>query len=1450
MSAGPLVAFAQDTAPVTVLDSPLAWQLLQQAEDQAKENPSEAARLCQKLLDGYSDRVIPAEKASDDSGGSRFQGVAERVEQFLRAHPSVLDRYRQMEEAEAERMVAFDAPERVASTRGMTRAGLRANLRIAERDLLAGHFGRAQLRLARVEGHPDLSGDEATVYWYLRGATAALSGNVADRQQAEARLRALGLPDDAPQLATVARFAAIGPRETPPKASPLSQGIAPDLSEASWQPVWSEVLDRAPFGRLLRAPDDFGRIGLGRRLDQDRYDGKFLVVSPVVHGDIVYLSDGDSVIALDRLSHREVWQRPLENGRIEQDVTAVSDLSVVAVGDGVVITLPGHSYINERGTTARITCLNAADGTVRWETPLAMLPGTEFEDLFPLGAPVIADGSVYCMARKLTSRLETVDYLLALALDTGAMRFATYIAGAGGVNMQGLRPASTPLVAHGSVFVASSAGAFARIDAADGHIQWLQRFLVPVRNARYQSEPWEMGGPALVGEWIFAIAPNLDSVVQLHRETGRIESTMAIGVGTEWGTPRYLLADDGGDLRPPRIFAVGGDLVAIDPDRPNTALWKLSDVNGEAMRDREGSANRAGIRGRVQCAGATLVVPGLSDVLLVARETGRIQERIVVDGPSNPVLVGPQLLLGLNNGAMALMPAASAERLMRERIAKDPNDPEGGLALLDLGLRSKRLDLSVEAARSAKTAIEQAAPSTTVDRAREELVVRLLRVASLEIPEGDEGSIGLIESAHALLAATARTPSQLVRQLLAWGDWLAERKRWQEAIQAVDAVLANSILASEPVDRVDEVSVVAATEAIDRLRLWEKDAEEALAQRSAQVTARRAAVDARDPRALAQFAIASVMTDASVTAAIDAANGFVERKAWRSAWATIQGVLRTIPKDERHRPQVSALVSAAVNCARLAGWNQTARSFADTIFADFGDLELTIDGITTTINAVRNVGLAAPGFIGSDPGEVKEVRGRLVRVAPGAEDATALKGVLFSEGSDVVLRRLPDFERVWSSPIVDRDPIVLDIAPPGARVGESGADAGAILLWQAASDREAFASWISLRDGSVITRTPAMGDLLTQEVLLEGGRPVNQQMPNELPFVAGEVIPLVTSTVMVVARRNGDLIGFDRSNLSTVQWRKKRVLDQVYEVGTADWGIALAGRAVSSNAGSDQARTDRLGLRNEERLGGREESGEPTLVLVDPATGELFGRVTLEPEQDVAWMRLLETGEVLLGAAFSVLAYDALPPQAIQLDTAPTASPFAAPLRWKLDAIATHNSVGAWRVGGTIVLAINTELSEAVVPIELATAREVSDRFRSPLRLDNRTPELRAGSRIQDQVVLRYRDRIVAFDLQGEVSGEDAVADDDRDFAALLQAKDSIVVISNGLPRQIPMTDGSGLRFEYSYMLYRLSATEGCRLLGPGIRVRTVGQRGERWALVDGYVIVSTSGGSLAVPLP
>ena len=849
--------------------------------------------------------------------------------------------------------------------------------------------------------------------------------------------------------------------------------------------------------------------------------------------------------------------------------------------------------------------------------------------------------------------------------------------------------------------------------------------------------------------------------------------------------------------------------------------------------------NRAGIRGRVQCAGPSLVVPGLADVLFVSRETGRIQERVAVDGPSNPVLVGPQLLLGLNSGAMAMMPAASAERLMRERIAKDPKDPEGGLALLDLGIRSKRLDLALEAATAASKAIEQASAenrgSVALDRAREELVTRLLQVVATKATDADAAAI---ESAHGLLASVSRTPSQNVRRLLAWGDWLAAGGRWAEAVAAVDSLLGDPLLAAEPVERGDEVNIAASSEAIERLRDWSTAAAAAdsLAARSAAAARRLEAIDRTDPAALAAFARGSALADAAVGAAASAARGYIERKEYRAAWAVVQDVLRTIPGDQAHQTQAAALAAAAIDCAEQAGWRRSVRSFADALFADRGDLSIPPNDPARALSAIRKRGMAIPPELGGTPGAVQEVPGRLVRVASGAEDESALDGVLVSDRQRLVLLRPPaagqgaDWKPVWESPLVDRDPLVLDVVGRGVFPGPAGDD-GAILLWQATSDREAFAAWIGLRDGTMLTKTPLLGDLLNQSVLLEGGRPVNQQMPNELPFVVSEVRPLVTSSMLILARRNGDIVGFRRENLAAPAWRRDRVIDQVYDFGASDWGIALAGRGDrTSGAPANGAAPDE----------------EPALVVLDPESGQPMGHARLGAENDVSWLRILDTGELLVGSLLNVVAFDALAcAGAGASNVVPTL-----PTRWRMNAMETHRSAGAWRIGGAIIVALNAELSDGIVPVDLATARLLDDRFRAPLRLDNRVPELRSGLRAGDQIVLHFRDRVVAFDLHGAVVGEDAVADDERDYTAILESSDGLVVVSNGVPRQIPMSDGSGLRFEYSYVLYRLSTADGCRLLGPGIRVRTVGQRAERWALTRGYVVVSTNGGSLAVPLP
>jgi hypothetical protein len=1452
----PPAARGQDTAPVTVYDSPLAWQLLQQAFDQARENPSEAARLAQRLLDDFGDRLVPAERvgakaeASVDEGA--FEGVAERVERFLRTYPSVLARYRQMEEAEAVRLRAQGGARAVAHSRSLTKAGLDANLELAEEELHAARFGEALARLRRLEGHPDLAANDASadagrLYWFLRGACAAFLDDPIEREQAESRLKAFGIPMDAPELASIERFAAMDPVELPVPRSPLSFGEMPASDEGDWQPVWIEELEATPFSRIfVGGPGAFNRLPLPDRIDRARFDGSYLVVAPTVIGDAILISDGGSVRALDRLSHRTIWRRELDVARIDGDFNQVSDLALVATGEGAAVLFPGYGFVNERGTVARVLCVSLRDGRTRWEVPLASLRGADFEDLFPIGQPVIADGSVYCLARKVTTRLETVDYLLSFSLADGSLRFATYIAGAGGVNMQGLRSASAPVVSNGFVFVASSAGAIACVSAHDGHIRWLRRFLVPVRTGRYAVEPWEMGGPALVGEWLFAVTPTQDAVVQMHRASGRVEATMPTGTTSAWGTPRYLLADEGFELMPPRVFSVGGDIVAFDPDRPTVPLWTLSTANEDLFRERSGVASRSGIRGRVQLAGSTLVVPGLRDVLLVARETGRVRERIEIDGPANPVLVGPQLFLGQNTLVTAMMPAESAERLMRERIEREPLDPEGGLALLDLGLRSKRLELCVEAAASARRAIDAAteggAGSVANDRAREELVVRLLRAARLD-PRPE--SLGAAESLFTMLKDIARTPSQSVRFLLAWGDWLAARERWPEAVAAIDRVLADPVLANEPHIREDDREIIAEIEAIERLQRWERSAAEEIRGRSAAVAERLASLDLQDGEALARLALSAPLTAASIDAAVAAAGRLADASRFRESWVTLQRVLRTVPRDGAHRDQRASLVSAAIDVARRAGWSESERSLVDLIRSESGDLDLIVGGEPTTLAAVAAQHAVPAPSLGGEPGVLRDLPGRLVQsvdpelvrrlASRGATD----RGILLAEGRSLAFHRLPDLGRVWTAPLADADPVLLGLGAP--RVGDAGAaeispSDEAMLLWQALSEREATIRWIRRSDGETLAATPELGAFFPAEALLEGGRPVNQQMPNESPFIPSQLLPVTTAREVVVIRRNGDIVAFDKDDLSKPLWRQSRVLDQVYEIGWTDWGIALAGR--TAPAPGEILRPDA-------------NSGQPALVVLDPSTGRVLTSTELDESEDAIWLRLFETGEAIIGTELGLLAFDVGGRIGAGTDASgDRASVSPASLRWRIEAVEAHASAGAWRIGGTLLVAIATELSEAILPIDIASAQIVEERFRALPRLDNRRLELRSGGRVGDLAVLQYRDRIIAFDLHGELVGEDGIADEDRDFATVLPAEDTILVVSNAVPRQILMADGSGLRFEYSYVLYRLSASEGCRLLGPGIRVRTIGQRAQRWSVVDGFVIVSTNGGSMAVPLP
>ena len=92
--------------PVYIDDSPRAWEQFQLAQDQAPDNAGEAVRLYQELLDDYAMKLVPMTAATED----QFVAVRGRVLAELFADDRLLERYRLIETAQAQRLLAGRGP--------------------------------------------------------------------------------------------------------------------------------------------------------------------------------------------------------------------------------------------------------------------------------------------------------------------------------------------------------------------------------------------------------------------------------------------------------------------------------------------------------------------------------------------------------------------------------------------------------------------------------------------------------------------------------------------------------------------------------------------------------------------------------------------------------------------------------------------------------------------------------------------------------------------------------------------------------------------------------------------------------------------------------------------------------------------------------------------------------------------------------------------------------------------------------------------------------------------------------------------------------------------------------------------------------------------------------------------------------------------------------------------
>ncbi|MHC4303008.1 MAG: outer membrane protein assembly factor BamB family protein [Planctomycetota bacterium] len=1384
-------ASAQQENPVYVDDSPRAWELFRMARDQARANLSEAARLYQELLDDYAMKLLPISETS----GDHFVAVRARVLTELMGNERLLERFRLTETAEAQRLLESGQWQRVAVTRSMTEPGLETLLRLAQDDLESARFQSALDWLWQAVDHPDLDGRRRAHCWYMIGAAAAYLDLPEPLAEAVETLGALGQEGVSLQ-AQLERLVAAVPPPPDDSLTPFDGAASADLGRLVAQPIWSIGLDDTPLSRRLLDPI-VGERPSSRTANQLRRSGTHLTAAPTVAGSGVFVNEGRTIHAVDRFTGRPLWPPFVERrspGGMEKGSRQIADLNVVALSGNALVTITGHAFADAARSERTIVCLDPETGRLRWASRVDRLSSSdELDGLFPYGAPVIGEGMVFVAARKVSRQLLTSCYVIALGLDDGRLRWARHVASSGGIRSRFARPFSTIVYDDGDLAVATAIGAVARIDATTGQTRWLRRYHPPLSPYLAERRPWEMSGPVITPRGIVAIRPDHRRVILLDWQTGDDLEDASATAREGWNSPRYLLADE------QTVYAVGTEIRAFDLNALEQPKWLFPrSPDAEPPLD----AGDVEIRGRVQMVEGALVVPTVKGLLILDGDTGDVVQRVDLDSVGNPLAKGPQLILAASDRLQAYMPLDRAEQMLRRQIAEDPADPAPALALMRLGARVRDLDLALEAAQLATRAIDEAPPDKRLSRPRRELFEILLELHHGRVPQTVERG----EALYAMIGVVAQEPRQRVEYLLAYGDWLSDHALGS-AVEAYQAILSAPVLAETP-RRDAGLSRPAATWAAGRIgRLIEAHGP-AVYQPQAEFARERLAMLRRGkqvgPDQLVALAREFPFSDSAVEAAISAARAYETDGRFRSGLAALTGMYRLAPGELR----ASALLGPVAACSEAAGWTGHAAAVIRYVVENFGPIAVSGDEARRDAAGWLAALTGDPERsrlprVGDNEGGAERLAGTLVPWNPGATTAAPPQQALLYDPPQLALFADPAREPVWTADLgVVGEPSVLRFEGDG------------LLLWVQRSAADAAVVMMDPADGSQRWIIRSVNEVMGEPVRRAGAGAHSDLLPRGEPFDPAKLVPLAGGDALFIVRRSGEVLALDLADGRTQPWQRlrQRPLAEVHQAAVCDLALVLAG-----------------GRRT---VGARDV--EAAISVLDPRTGETLSEVTPLGGSAVRWMAIGPLGTLVYGNDVGVAAVELLSGGPVWSDESPEAA---------------QTPRGRLAEGGVVVESAVVRPGEGANPLRAFQLGDGTrtDLFDAPDRGEWDRLDLRELVISEGRIFARYGQRIVRYSDAGTVLGADVVSDH-RDYKWLLPAADRMLLVSRFKSEQVMVPAESRRRTEHTYRVYAMS--ENCRLVGDTVQLPPLSERVEVAAVIDNWLLLSTSSETLAVALP
>ncbi|MCB9846031.1 MAG: PQQ-binding-like beta-propeller repeat protein [Phycisphaeraceae bacterium] len=758
----PVQAQPEPVNPVYLDEAPLAEEALARVPELvAANNYPEAVRVLQRALDESADRLLPSPDTPD-----LFVTVRSRVRETLLRSPELLARYREMQDPIAWRLLTEQGPSEVESTRALTSAGFEAVLRVAQIELESGRFESARLTLERLEGHPDLQGDNALAAAELMRCVAGYL----DRAEIwEIARQWGGLADSAPTLRP--------PSQSLAPSSPLTVAAPTDLQDVVSKPLFSMAM-----------------------LDP-QVDGPWLMnltpwIMPTVVGDTLYINDGQSIGAWDRFTLQLLWRTPLSNEftlpstqRRRQPTPIVVDSNTVTVQGDVVLATGGRVIAQGRGGLvmregdSRLIALDRATGRVLWSWH-PQVGDLEARTAMVWGPLLIDEGlALATVRRQVPIRRSWSTGITALDISSGEVVWSRTLASAGSLPYQTQTSLinAAGVLDRGVVYRADEVGVIAAVEAASGRIRWIRRHPTLTYSSYDPAPAHASSAPIVDGDTLITLSPDRAEVLRIDARSGRVVGSREARM---LGSPRYLLRE-------------GENLIAVsDVQIVVTPLDQFEQGPVGIARIPSGRP----ILARVVVAGDRLLVPVESGIVVVDPNTSSVERRLDLDESGNLLPLEGQVLVAGRTTMHSYLVWSVAEAELARRMAEDPGNPAPALTYIELGYRAGRVERLLEVIDHAQRAIDGL--SADESRAsRDRLFAALDGMArdAIDAPSGPARVVvadAMLDGVIQRLGRVAATPDQRVAHLMARARVREREGDIDGAITDCQSVLEDSALAA------------------------------------------------------------------------------------------------------------------------------------------------------------------------------------------------------------------------------------------------------------------------------------------------------------------------------------------------------------------------------------------------------------------------------------------------------------------------------------------------------------------------------------------------------------------------------------------------------------------------------------------------------------------------------